>query len=191
MKRSIFFLLVVLSLCLSLPTAAQVRLGVVGGLNLSKVSFDQLPDCSSSNRTGWYLGPKVQLNIPVIGIGLDVAAEYSQRKLNNVDNSYTYRSLEIPLNLRYQLGISLAKVYVATGPQFGFQIGNDIWKSGGKEFKLKNSNTTWNVGAGVQLFNHLELGAVYNIAISKYAKSLNGDGTIKANTWQIQAAYLF
>ena len=151
MKRSFFFLLVVLSLCLSLPMAAQVRLGVVGGLNLSKVSFAQLPDCSSSNRTGWYLGPKVQLNIPVIGIGLDVAAEYSQRKLNNVDNSYTYRSLEIPLNLRYQLGISLAKVYVATGPQFGFQLGNDLISS--VEYMPIRESPFWNIGEkGLPLF---------------------------------------
>ena len=189
MKKVLSALILVCALITTHTVNAQVKVGVVAGMNLSKLSYDKVPDCSSGNRVGWYVGPKAQLSIPIVGIGLDIAAEYSQRKLNTNGENKTYRSVEIPLNLRYQFGISLAKVYVATGPQFGFQMGNKSWKTATEDFELKRSNTTWNVGAGVMLFNHLEVGAVYNIALSKYAKKLNGDGTFKVNTWQIQMAY--
>ncbi len=198
MRKLLFTLIAFCSLMLGNTVNAQVKFGVVGGWNVSKVSYEDLQGTAKS-RSGWYLGPKAQFTLPLVGIGLDVAAEYSQRKLNADGNNKTYRSIEIPLNLRYQIGINLAKVYVMTGPQFGFQVGSDIWNvkdptnttAAQETFKLKKSNVSWNVGAGVQLFSHLEAGIGYNFALSKYAKLLNGDGTIKANTWQIQVAYLF
>ena len=189
MKKLLSTFFLALALCAANTVEAQVKIGVVAGMNLSKLSFDKVPDCSSSNRTGWYVGPKAQFTLPVVGIGLDVAAEYSQRKLNVNGESKTSRSIEIPLNLRYQFGISLAKVYIATGPQFGFQMGNSKWNTAVESFDLKKSSTTWNVGAGVMLLNHLEVGAIYNIALSKYAKKTTGDGAFKVNTWQVQLAY--
>ena len=53
-------------------------------------------------------------------------------------------------------------------------------------------NTSWNIGAGVKLINHLEIGLLYNIALSKYYKKAGStDYDFKSNSFQIQAAYLF
>ena len=106
------------------------------------------------------------------------------------------RSIEVPINLRYTFGISLASVFVATGPQFGFNMGNKFWSLPDTgDFQLKKSSFSWNIGAGVQLLNHLEIGVGYNIALSKYAKytGIGGgsDASFKNSGWQIQAAYLF
>ncbi len=193
-------MLILAAVCvMSLPNTvnAQFKFGLVGGLNVSKVSYKDI-SATSKSRTGWYVGPKAQFTVPIVGIGLDVAAEYSQRDLNTEGKTKTYQSIEIPVNIRYQLGLNLAKVYVMTGPQFGFQVGSDTWSikdptniNTAKTFKLKKSNVSWNVGAGVVLFGHLEAGVGYNIALSKYAKLLSEDGSIKANTWQVQVAYMF
>lgn len=186
-----------------LPMQAQVRFGVVGGMNVSKVSFDQKV-FNSDNRFGWFLGPKLYVKVPALGLGLDAAVEFNTRRLNTSvsddsnntvsDDSKTLQTIEIPINVRYSVGLaSVASVYVATGPQFGFNVGH---KRLGDYAKLKDSNITWNVGVGARLVNHLEVGVGYNIALGKFGNTIAG-GTeknkndFKSNSWQVQLAYIF
>lgn len=197
MKKILLVLAIFAGIVSTTPLAAQsLKFGVVGGLNLSKLNFDGGSDnLSSDNRYGWYIGPKLNLSLP-LGFGVDVAAEYSQRRLNlSDDKSETFKSIEIPVNVRYNIGLgSVASVYVATGPQFGFNVGDTKWniESAQETFKMEKMNTSWNIGAGVRVLSHVELGVSYNIAISKYAKSYGAeDYSFKANTFQVQAAYYF
>jgi opacity protein-like surface antigen len=206
MKKLVRTLLVALSLFfVASSIQAQTSFGVVGGLNLSKLSYNDLPNAlSSNNRCGWYIGPKIEFKVPVIGIGIDASVEYSQRMMNGegmtsdgYSSSQYLKTIEIPLNLRFNFGMSsIASVYAATGPQFGFNIGDRSWSwkdvnSNVDGFELKKSNVTWNIGAGVKLINHLEVGLGYNIALSKFAKRYAGDGNFKSNSWQFQLAYMF
>ena len=208
MKKFLTTIVVALTLLMGAQTAkAQLSFGVTGGLNLSKLSYNDLPaSLASDNRCGWYIGPKVEFKVPLIGLGVDAAVEYSQRRLNgeleaagtDVVSSSTYlKTVAIPINLRYSIGLaSLASLYVATGPQFGFNVGDKTWNwtnlnENVSGFEFKKSNVTWNVGAGVKLLKHLEVGVGYNIALSKFAKKYAGDGTFKSNTWQFQVAYMF
>lgn len=181
---------------------AQVDFGVVGGLNLSKLSFDKDKVLDSENRAGWFIGPKMWVKVPVVGLGVNAALEYSQRKLygevSNTDGaiskSATYKSIEIPINVRYSIGLaSLASVYAETGPQFGFNVGD---KTIDNIIKFKSANVTWNVGVGVRLVNHLEIGGAYNIALSDFGSFGSAITSItksdfKSNTWQVSAAYVF
>lgn len=214
MKKTITLCAMLLLLAFGAQNAAAQKFswGVVGGLNLSKVKFtgaDYKENFSSDNRAGWYFGPKVAFNT-VLGIGVDAALEYSQRKLNvtskleNESESKTYRTLEIPINVRYNIGLgSKLGVYVATGPQFGFALGNMNWnKVGtGTNFSKSNMNTTWNIGAGVRLLSHLEVGLGYNFALGKVGKAVlptsmvgaseDSEVKYKTNTFQVQVAYMF
>ena len=204
MKRIAKTLVLVLCLLTAGSASAQINFGITGGVNLTKVSFNKMPSFDSNNRAGWYIGPKVECTIPIIGLGIDAAVEYSQRRVNinedntNASSSNFYKSIEIPISLRYQFGLeSLAAIYVHTGPQFGFNVGDKNWKTSYSEitsFEWKKSNVSWNFGAGVKLLKHLEAGINYNVALSKYAKVLKvGDteSSIKANGWQFQVAYIF
>ncbi|MBP3774653.1 MAG: PorT family protein [Bacteroidaceae bacterium] len=202
MKKFFVTMLLACGLMAAQNASAQLKFGLQAGMNVSKMSFDKVPDMSSDNRAGWYLGPKVEFKVPVVGVGFDAAVHYAQRELKgNVEStdaatSKTLRSIEVPINLRYNFGISLASVFVATGPQFGFNLGNKGWAlPNTTDFQLKKSSFSWNIGAGVQLINHLEVGIGYNIALSKYAKltgvGTNADASFKSNSWQIQVAYLF
>lgn len=208
MKKMMFLLAAAMLLSVS-TSQAQIQWGVVAGTNLSKVNFSKDLDrfahdnLKSKNMSGWYVGPKVNVKIPLVGLGLDAALEYSQKKLqshyNEGSTSKTFRSVEIPINLRYNFGVSKqASVYLATGPQFGFNVGNKNWRwnkvieTSEQTFKKSNMSTSWNVGAGVKVLNHLEVGLLYNIALSKYYKAAgNDDYTFKSNSFQIQAAILF
>ena len=127
-------LILAIALCLGLasaaPAAAQsVKFGIVAGMSLNKLNFNgDGGRFDSENRYGWYIGPKLNIGLP-LGFGLDVAAQYSQRRMNlNDDASETFKSIEIPLNVRYNIGLgSVASIYIATGPQFGFNVGHRHW----------------------------------------------------------------
>ena len=188
----------------AVPANAQFNWGLEAGVNMSKVSvkgdgglFD------SSNRTGWFVGPKAQVIMPVIGLGLDGAILYSQKymKLEAEGESSPNKSmpyLEIPINIRYNYGFSsLVGIYVATGPQYDWYLGSRNLTFDGESFgKLERSTFSWNVGVGVNLLSHLQVGVTYNIAMGQTGE-IEGVGDalkkcdLKNNTWQVRLAYLF
>ncbi|MDE5677738.1 porin family protein [Phocaeicola sp.] len=193
MKKIISVLMVAVCLMMAAPVQAQLHLGVKGGLNLSKVSFSK-SDWKGDNKTGWFVGPMAEFTLPIVGIGADVAALYSQTDLaaKGYEVDAKLKTIEIPVNLKWSFGMgSMLGAYIAAGPQFGFNIGN---KNGFMDYELKKHNTTFNVGAGLKLIRHLQLGVNYNFALSHTATiDVNEYETIKIknNTWQVSLAYLF
>lgn len=205
MKRIILSLAAAV-LALAPAAKAQVRFGVVGGLNVSKISFDKDKYLDSENRSGWFAGPKVWLKVPLLGFGVNAAVEYNQRRLygelknsdGEASTSKYYKSIEIPVNVRYSVGAaSVISGFLETGPQFGFTVGD---KTPSEVIKFKSGNVTWNVGLGVRLVNHLEIAAAYNIALSNFGKvyvpsvsalTSSAKSDFKSNSWRVSAAYLF
>ena len=191
MKKIFSTLVIMACLLLAVPAQALVKFGLKGGLDVSK-----LDNKVGDNTTGFFVGPMVDVTLPIIGLGIDVAALYSQSGLDvNNKNSEKLKSVEIPVNLKWTLGLgSTLGVYVAAGPQFGFSI-NDGWKQ-----LMEESNKSFvsvNVGAGLKLLRHLQVGVNYNIGASKLGdmivESADGDlrSSIRKNSWQVSLAYMF
>ena len=191
MKKIFSTLVIMVCLLLAVPAQAQVKFGLKGGLDVSK-----LDNKVGDNTTGFFVGPMVDVTLPIIGLGIDAAALYSQSGLDvNNKNSEKLKSVEIPVNLKWTLGLgSTLGVYVAAGPQFGFSI-NDGWKQ-----LMEESNKSFvsvNVGAGLKLLRHLQVGVNYNIGASKLGDMIveSADGnlrsSIRKNSWQVSLAYMF
>ena len=185
--------MVAVCLMMAAPVQAQLHFGVKGGLNLSKASFSK-DALKGDNQTGWFIGPMAEFTLPIIGVGADIAALYSQTDLaaKGYDTDAKLKTFEIPVNLKWSFGLgSMFGAYIAAGPQFGFNIGN---KKGFMDYELKKNNTTFNVGAGVKLIRHIQIGVNYNFALSHTAtiETTNEEVIkIKNNTWQVSLAYLF
>lgn len=226
MKKIICSLTLLLVLASALPAAAiGFDWGVTGGWNYSKVKIKNFKTSfDTSNRAGWFIGPKVYLSLP-LGFGVDASVQYSLRRMNMGDYVYdadgfavenadgtnptvsttnNYHSFEIPVNLRYSIGLGkVGSVYLATGPQFGFGIGNTKWTNYAGVFKKENMVTTWNLGAGLKVLGHVEVGVGYNFAFGKtgtttVTKTDNlgnviglQDMDFKTNTFQVQLTYVF
>lgn len=198
MKKIFTLVTLVVALFAANTANAQLKFGLKGGLNITNMSFDS-DVVAQSNQEGFFVGPTVKFSIPVVGLGFDLAALYDQRDAKIDDTTVSQRSINIPLNLRYNIGLGdLASVYLAAGPQFGFNVGS---KNIGivdevSNFKFKDSNLSVNLGAGVNLISHLEIGFCYNIACGKTGefemlKGVTDAVKAKNNSWQISAAYYF
>lgn len=193
------FLLVLMS-CVALSASAQtklVRFGVEGGLNVNKMSFSK-DLLSSENRCGFFVGPKMYVKIPLVGLGADAAVLYSLNGASKVDDNTgdvhnkNLSYFEIPVNLRYDVSfLKIAGAYVATGPQYNIALNSmDALKD---VDMTRRSSWGWNVGVGLKLWDKLQFGVTYTIPVS----GLNSDTlndvivNVKQKTVQVRVAYIF
>ena len=73
----------------------------------------------------------------------------------NDDITVKQNGIDIPVNLKYTIGLgSLAGIYLAAGPDFYF----DFEKKSGID--KKKAEVGINVGAGLKLLNHLQVGLI-------------------------------
>ena len=204
MKKLFTLIVLVAATYFAVPANAQLKFGIKGGLNITDMSLSN-DVFETSNRTGFFIGPTIKFTLPIVGLGIDASALYDQREgevnVEADDNTLVstrlkQKSINIPINLRYDIGF--AAVYLAAGPQFGFNVGdkNQSLYKDVAEWRLNTSNFSVNVGAGVMLLGHLQVGANYNIVCGKTGEITVLDGAEsvlrgRSNTWQISAAYYF
>lgn len=211
MKKIFSSLLVAAALMIGITAKAQVKFGVKGGVNVTSMSFNNSV-FDASNRTGFFIGPTVKIQLPLVGLGIDASALYDQReakvKYTGTGTSYTTdktlrcQAINVPINLRYGWGLSsLANVFLFAGPQFGFNVGKksqDLIEN--TSWSVKNSNFSVNVGAGFTVLSHLQISANYNIVCGKTSDAslqkvgeqiVNKEARSRANAWQIALAYYF
>lgn len=202
--------LVVLLAAMTMTLQAQgIKFGVKGGLNITKMSFSE-DVYKTDNQTGFYIGPTLKISLPM-GFGVDIAALYDQRSAGveaktssqtiieggcvdgNCDDKIDQKSLQIPVNVRYNIGIGgEAGIYLAAGPQFGFPVSDKVFETEVGEYRLKDANLSINFGAGIYLLKHLEVGFTYNLAAGKSGEFKSGkDIDTHNHAWQIGAAIYF
>ena len=200
-KRILVSLLLVATLAIG-SASAQIKWGVKGGFNMSALSFEG-NIAHSSNNVGFYLGPTVKVGVPLTGLSVEASALYNQfsadvlvdrgyEQIVHDETSIKVKQLAIPINVRYGIGLgSMASVFVFAGPQFAFNMADDIQSI---DWKWKNTYTSFNVGVGASLLTHLQFNVNYNIGCGKSGETgsqaytkFNGKG----NTWQVGMAYYF
>lgn len=179
------FMIAVCCMFMAVPAQAQlIKWGVKGGVNLTKIDWDGGYKGNKDNSTGFFIGPMAEITIPIVGLGVDGAVLFSQRGKNEVKQT----GVEIPVNLKYTIGLgSLLGIYVAAGPDFFF----DLKEKDGVD--RKKTQVGLNLGAGVKLIKHLQIGVNYQIPMGDsftFKEGVNAIGA-KNKTWQISAAYIF
>ena len=103
---------------------------------------------------------------------------YDQKRSYLNDEKLKFHSIIIPINARLNIPFTDAiGVYAAAGPQFAFNVGDSdyTWDSLGETFKWKKSSFSINLGAGLLVGKHFELGFVYNIPLGS-----TGDANFKS-----------
>ena len=200
MKKIFSALMIAVCIGMVMPAQAQLHFGVKGGLNLSKASFSDVKEnFKKDNFTGFFIGPMAEFNIPVVGLGIDASLLFAQRGIKISDGgeeaTVKQNGLDIPVNLKYNIGLgSLFGIYIAAGPDFYFDISKDKSVANIAEAKKKRAQVGINVGAGVKLLGHLQIGANYNIPLGdSFSLEAVGHalGGAKTKTWQVSAAYIF
>jgi hypothetical protein len=150
----------------------KTQFGVKGGVQVSEMSFTS-DVLKRSNRAGFFLGPVVKFKTPIVGFGVDVAALYDQRDLKVDGHVIKQKSIIVPANARLGADVfSMLGLFISAGPQFCFNLGDDIfhWTSEeniDKQFTLQNTTLSLNLGVGVTVGRHIEGALYYNMPLGK------------------------
>jgi hypothetical protein len=211
MKKLVVVLM--MALLMISPANAQVRLGIKGGMNLSKLTFDK-DVVSSNNRAGFFVGPIFYVDLPFLpGFGFDLAAIYDRKgtTMTAVIDEQKYEKkgyvqfLDVPIDINYKISFTRGfAIYGSTGPQFSFNLKQDDFKTivdQRANYKIKDSNFSWNVGFGMEIIRHFRLGYNYNIALGDWAEvkedltetvyqGLKND-KMKGSSHQVYLVYIF
>ena len=199
--------LIFLAAMVAMPAAAQVKFGVKGGLNSSNMKFNY-DNLTNKSGYGWYAGVTLKATAPLglFGLGGDISAFYDWRRskaeVDGLQTTIKQQSIVIPLNARVNFTIVKSfGLYIATGPQLGINVGDGGADLGSmssikEHFQLKKTQFSWNIGAGLILSKHFELGAAYNLGIGKTGelKDLTSDeikNRPKQKSWVVSLAYYF
>lgn len=176
--------LVVCSLVLLsfIPASAQFCWGIRGGVNLVNNDITAVNEKSALDKnsyTGFFVGPMAEVQIPIIGLGLDASLLYSQKGMDLAEGEdMMNQALSVPVYLKYTFGLGNALgIFAQAGPQFDYKLGDlsksiEVSKNNGsgkdvKEFILNEYSWSINLGAGVKLINHIQAAINYNIPLSQ------------------------
>ena len=138
MKR-IILILTLLILCLQVQS--QIRFG-------AKVVSDLKNELYPIRHVSF--GPSIDVNVPVIDIGLTTSVMFSPRHLyhteaNRLDRSYEF--FLIPLNFKWEVGFPLLGLYIAAGPYGLIPIGTKIKK----ELDILTQARSWIYGLNAEV----------------------------------------
>lgn len=204
MKKIITLLALISCLIVTIPASAQVRLGIKVGTNLPKNTFNDLDfegltqSLSIKNSTGFFIGPTLDVKVPILGLGFDAGLNYSLRRVTMEYENIALKArenktnkqhmLEIPINLKYTFSVGdMLGIYAAVGPAFSFNLNkNSLWNdmqdiaggiidSEGGKYVRNTAEVSINAGVGVLLLNHLQVGVNYNWALTDDAKTSGKD----------------
>lgn len=184
-------------LLMAMPADAQIRFGVKGGVNLTQVETNL--KAIKDNSTGYFIGPMIEATIPGIGLGVDGAIMYAQRGKDELK----MEGVEVPLNLKLTIGAgSSLSIFLAAGPDFflnlkDLDLGAIDATIQGYKAKEKKAQVGLNLGGGVKLMQHLQLGLNYMIPLGdsfsfkKAADAVGEEESFKYKNWQLTLAYIF
>jgi hypothetical protein len=194
--KKVLFAIAIFSL-VTFSAQAQLRYGLKGGLNISSLSGDG--DDMLKSATGFYVGPTVELSIPIVGLGVEGSVLYSQKGLKSkgaggVDEKFSY--IDVPVSLKYKIldlpGLNkLVTPFIDAGPYASFKISGDSpdIESAGEQVKTKSFGAGLNFGIGAELLGKVQLRAGYQLGLTDNVGG--GDVSLKDRTWQVGASILF
>lgn len=184
---------------------AELRFGVKAGMLVNKLSFNQ-DAFKANNSCGWTAGAMVEYTVPIVGITADAGLMYARMNnatkvsgMQNSDNDiYGKNFLEIPINLKYKFTIpmvaNIIKPYIFTGPNIAFRLDKSITDDV-NNIKSRTCQVAWNIGLGVELIRHLQVGASYGFGINNIVNKVTDANAVsikaKNNYWTVTAAWLF
>lgn len=147
MKKTYLIILAIL-LIGSINAQAQLKFGIVGGGNFSKLSSTD-PDLLTENLTAWHAGLMVEVKIAKFGVELDALYTQNGSKVDfngaiqDLNNTY----IALPIVAKLYL---LKVLSIQAGPQFAWLTSTNI-EDLDPQAQLKSSDLQIVFGVGVDL----------------------------------------
>jgi len=205
-----------LSILFFIPLGIYAQFGIKAGINIANEinSFSQADIKAGFNSThlsGYQIGVIYQIMPKSSGFGVETGVSLSQKGSTFSDSTNIanvikqgYKELnylEVPVNVRYRLSLGGVAIYGFGGLYGGYALNgktvdektNDVQKETFSDF-TDHVDYGYNIGAGVELFKKIQLGATWSQGLKNTSVTFAGLPTpIKTTNrvYSINLVYLF
>jgi len=201
MRRMKWMLAAAVMLVAVTTAQAQCRFGVKGGVNIASVSFDRHV-LDAENITGFHVGPMLEWNIPLLGLGIDGAVLYSQRGFGVRGESLRSDYIDVPVNAKFKFGLPLISPFLAAGPYASFRVSSDkSWDISGitdqviRQVEAQSFAAGLNFTAGAEVMEAVQVGLTYSLGLTDNYKAFDrrnvNSYSGKPHTWMVSATVFF
>ncbi len=204
MKKISLWIAVLVIGTASVMAQTTSRWGITAGANINEVHFKQNDIMPSERMWGPQVGLTGEMNFSGIGFGVDGAVLYTlkQGKLNYGERvawaslgygkeTVAMHYIDVPLHLKlkwHRLGglESTIMPLVYVGPQFSFLP----YASHKSLNSYPPVNVYLDMGAGIELFERLQLKAGYNFSVGQsFHTKLLDENVAKNRTWYVNVTW--
>lgn len=199
-KKALLTLLLLVSAALSPQFAsAQLRYGIVVGGSIPKASLDNAPGYSMRNRSGFAGGLDLEYQMPACGLAFDGSLLYQRYSTTIADDATGTQCnlgrnfIEVPLSVKYKFWLpvtnNLAAPMLFTGPSFMLNVDSKH----NALAKQERFHFGWNVGAGLDVANIIQLSAGYRFGIGNSLRRFEAapEADLDYSGWFVTAKLLF
>ena len=182
MKKIVFA--VMLLVCFLNLNNAQINFGIKGGFNFANFNYKDTK-LRIENSTGWQAGILLQVQDPVMGLGIQPELLYTvvNGDIEQATNSIHY--FRVPINLYKSFNLMKLRPYIEAGPYFSYAL-NFV----GDVFESRIEKFDWGIGLGAGIgINKLLFGARYSWGLQDVSGMK--DFEMKNNTFSLSLAILF
>jgi hypothetical protein len=186
--------------------AAQAKMlafGVKAGINTPYFNTN-FTNFESKSNLGFHAGIFGQVNIPVIGLGIQPELLYLNQSVSVLNETWQNEAksasyLDIPINITWGIDVKVVRPFVALTPYLRYSF-SDIKMaaiaidptdpSGTPQIaqqKLNNFDYGIGLGAGIDLLSKIQLMGRYSWGLS----NLVDDGDYKVRTFTLSLGYIF
>lgn len=174
MKKILLLIMMVVAMSLTTMSYAQLRFGVKGGANFSRVPVS-VADVKSDNVTSFHAGVMAELEIPVLPLSLEADLLFSQRgsafKDGNLSDILRTNHIDVPIYAKlWMLDFSGARFFAQAGPYFSYLLNSNLSEI--KHMKklssleAKRFGFGLNLGLGVEVLKLFQISAQYSAPLS-------------------------
>jgi hypothetical protein len=183
--------------------AKMLAFGVKAGINTPYFKADFKPE--SKTNLGFHAGVFGQVNIPIIGLGIQPELLYLNQPVSfltptteegigikNDTKSASY--LDIPINITWGIDVKIVRPFVALTPYLRYSFSNiktlalpENPTTAQAQQKLNDFDYGIGVGAGIDLLSKLQLMGRYSWGLSNLVNS----GDYKVRSFTLSLGYIF
>ena len=163
---------------------AQVNFGLKAGINFANFDYKDA-NLKIENSTGWQTGILLQVQDPVLGLGIQPELLYTVINGNVDHHSNSIHYFRVPVNLYKSFNLVMIRPFIEAGPYFSYAL-NFV----GTVFDSRIDKFDWGIGLGAGVgISKLLIGARYSWGLQDVSSMKEFE--MKNNTFCLSLALLF
>jgi len=191
--KKVILLVALVGVCAT-AQAKVFAYGVKAGVEMPSFNAKD-PGSSADKVNGGHVGGFAQINVPIVGIGVQPEVLYVYRGVNVLDRQDVKNKgvsyIDVPVNITWGIDLKIVRPFLAVTPYASYALNNiKTWvgdNSLGELKKVDNLNLGIGFGAGVELFKKLQVMGRYNYGLKK----LTPDNSYKMRGVSLSVGYIF